>query len=238
MSQNDSAPSRLCILWHLSRSRCRGDSGNEALKAFAETSKERASWEVREELKSEVEMSNRHFSRTLAMQTLYEWDFSKPLSDNEIKGDKVSVLELVKRNLKEFAPEFDDEGFAQSLIFGVFEHRREIDEYIERFAPEWPIGQITVVDRNILRLGIFELIFGREVPAKVAINEAIELAKTFGGESSGRFVNGVLGAIYKNIVSSDENAKAILAGEVSRRTGPALSETKKRSKAMKNLTTR
>ena len=133
------------------------------------------------------------------MQTLYEWDFSHPLATDPTNCNEQALLALAERNLKEFAPEFDDQGFVQSLIVGVLTHLSEIDHYIERYAPEWPIEQITIIDRNVLRLGVFELIFGNEVPAKVAINEAIELAKTFGGESSGRFVNGVLGAIYKDI---------------------------------------
>lgn len=149
-------------------------------------------------------MSNRHLSRTVAMQTLYEWDFSHPLAVDPANSNESALLELSERNLKEFAPEFDDQGFTQSLIVGVLKHLTAIDQYIERYAPEWPIEQITVVDRNVLRLGVFELIFGNEVPSKVAINEAIELAKTFGGESSGRFVNGVLGAIYKDVLGSKE----------------------------------
>lgn len=144
-------------------------------------------------------MSNRHLSRTVAMQTLYEWDFSHPLAADAVNNKKAELLALADRNLKEFAPEFDDQGFVHSLILGVLQNQAAIDKYIEHYAPEWPIDQITIVDRNILRMGVFELIFGKEVPAKVAINEAIELAKTFGGESSGRFVNGVLGAVYKEM---------------------------------------
>lgn len=160
-------------------------------------------------------MSNRHLSRTVAMQTLYEWDFSHPLATDSINRDEQALLSLVERNLKEFAPEFDDQGFARSLIDGVLVHFSEIDQYIERYAPEWPIEQITIIDRNVLRLGIFELIFGHEVPAKVAINEAIELAKTFGGESSGRFVNGVLGAIFKDISPSSDTEKVSVRAEES-----------------------
>ncbi|KKU48078.1 transcription antitermination factor NusB [Candidatus Uhrbacteria bacterium RIFCSPLOWO2_12_FULL_46_10] len=154
-------------------------------------------------------MANRHLSRTVAMQTLYEWDFSHPLSAGAGNNNEAEILALADRNLKEFAPEFDDQGFVHSLILGVLQNQAAIDKYIERYAPEWPIDQITIVDRNILRLGVFELIFGKEVPAKVAINEAIELAKTFGGESSGRFVNGVLGAIYKEIPTTEAGEEVI-----------------------------
>jgi len=136
-------------------------------------------------------MSNRHLSRTMAMQTLYQWDFN---------GQKENNLEaLLEYNLKEFALGFNDEGFAKHLVEGVIKNIKEIDEAIKKYATEWPLEQITIIDRNILRLGIFELKFDPDIPSKVAINEAIEVAKTFGGESSGKFVNGVLGAIYKEM---------------------------------------
>lgn len=135
-------------------------------------------------------MSNRHLARTVAMQTLYEWDFS---------GRTQNLAGLVKHNLAEFAPDFNDGGFSERIVKGVDQHREAIDEVIEKYAPEWPIQQITIVDRNILRIGVYELKFAKDIPPKVAINEAIELAKSFGGESSGRFVNGVLGAVYKDM---------------------------------------
>ncbi|MBI4426040.1 MAG: transcription antitermination factor NusB [Candidatus Kerfeldbacteria bacterium] len=135
-------------------------------------------------------MSNRHLARTVAMQTLYEWDFH---------GRKRNLVELMRHNLKEFAPDFNDGGFSERIVKGVEQHEAEIDKVIERYAPEWPINQITIVDRNILRIGVYELKFTKDIPPKVAINEAIELAKSFGGESSGRFVNGVLGAVFKDM---------------------------------------
>ncbi|MBI4092782.1 MAG: transcription antitermination factor NusB [Candidatus Kerfeldbacteria bacterium] len=135
-------------------------------------------------------MSNRHLARTVAMQTLYEWDFN---------DRKQNLAELLKHNLKEFAPDFNDGGFSERIVKGVEQNQAEIDKVVERYAPEWPIQQITIVDRNILRIGVFELKFVKDIPPKVAINEAIELAKSFGGESSGRFVNGVLGAVYKDM---------------------------------------
>jgi len=139
-------------------------------------------------------MSNRHLSRTIAMQTLYQWDFN---------GQKEESLNsLLENNAKEFAPGFDDEGFAKHLIDGVKKNIKEIDEAIRKYATEWPLEQITIIDRNILRLGIFELKYDPDIPSKVAINEAIEIAKTYGGESSGKFVNGVLGAIFKELAES------------------------------------
>lgn len=135
-------------------------------------------------------MSNRHLARTLALQTLYEWDFMKAKED---------VLSVMKQTKEEFAPEFDDKGFTESIIGGVIQHQQEIDAMIVKYAPEWPLEQITTVDRNVLRIGIYELKYNNDIPPKVAINEAIELAKTFGGDSSGKFINGVLGSIFKDI---------------------------------------
>lgn len=141
-------------------------------------------------------MSNRHLARTVAMQTLYQWDFNGQ--------DKDSLTQYLARNREEFAPGFQDEGFIERLAKGVFDHQKKIDDLIVKYAPEWPLDQINLVDRNILRLGVFELMFTEDIPSKVAINEAIELAKTFGGPSSGKFVNGVLGAIYKDLDEKGE----------------------------------
>lgn len=135
-------------------------------------------------------MSNRHLSRTLALQTLFEWDF---------RGSTDNIASLLEKNQKEFAGEFDDGDFAKNLVRGVLEHQAEIDSVITHYAPEWPLPQITTVDRNVLRLGVFELKYSQDVPPKVAINEAIELAKAFGGDASGRFVNGVLGSLFKDM---------------------------------------
>lgn len=127
------------------------------------------------------------------MQSLYEWDFFG-------KKEK-SLEEIVKRNIKELGPGLEDTTFTFKLADGVKENIAKLDKIIEKSAPEWPVDQITIIDRNILRLGIYELLYSNkdEVPPKVAINESIELAKTFGGESSGKFINGVLGTIYKEI---------------------------------------
>ena len=138
-------------------------------------------------------MANRHLSRSIAMQTLYEWDFRG--QDQAMLGD------LTVHNIKEFGPGLEDDAFIRQLVAGVIKNLAKINQIIIKAAPEWPLDQIAVVDRNVLRLGIYELLFGdyKDVPPKVAINEAIELAKSFGGESSGKFVNGVLGTIYREI---------------------------------------
>ena len=138
-------------------------------------------------------MASRHLSHSIAMQSLYEWDFNGKKSD--------SLDKIVERNIKEYGPGLEDMGFIKQIIKGVTEHMPKIDKIIEKSAPEWPIEQITIVDRNVLRIGLYELLYANkeEVPPKVAINEAIELAKSFGGESSGKFINGVLGTVYKEI---------------------------------------
>ena len=145
-------------------------------------------------------MSSRHLSRSIVMQSLYEWDFY---------DKKPDLKKIVEKNIKEFGPGLEDKNFIWQLIDGIINHLEEIDKIIEKAAPEWPLDQINIIDRNVLRIGLFELLYAKkeEVPPKVAINEAIELAKSFGGESSGRFVNGVLGTIYKEIGGSENSNK-------------------------------
>ena len=138
-------------------------------------------------------MANRHLSRSIVLQSLFEWDLNAL--------DKKATADVLERNVSEFAPNKTDKPFMDKLLDGVMAKQSELDLVIEKAAPDWPIDRISPVDRNILRLGLYELLFAdrKEVPAKVAINEAIELAKKFGGENSSRFVNGVLGAVYKEI---------------------------------------
>lgn len=137
-------------------------------------------------------MSHRYLSRTIAVQTLFELDFRQYGIDK--------LAEVLHYNFEEFAPEFHDDGFAEELVRGVLVRKGEIDPLITKYATEWPLENITIVDRNILRLGIFEILFHENVPARVAINEAIELAKAYGGPASSKFVNGVLGSLYKDIL--------------------------------------
>ena len=149
-------------------------------------------------------MANRHLSRSIVLQTLFEWDFRQNSTSLEKKGYEFADEEIkiaLKRNLNEFAPGLEDDVFVFSLTEEIIKKQKVVDEIIEKAAPDWPIDKISVVDRNILRIGLTELLFGdrTQVPPKVAINESIELAKTFGGENSGKFVNGVLGAVYKEI---------------------------------------
>lgn len=148
-------------------------------------------------------MANRHLSRSIVLQTLFEWDFgSKTVSQTK---------DIFERNTKEFAEGHGDFSFMDNLLKGILEKRKDIDLIIEKAAPDWPIDKISVIDRNILRIGLYELLFAdrSQVPPKVAINEAIELSKTFGGETSSKFVNGVLGAVYKELgePGKDETSK-------------------------------
>src|SRR3989338_5511643 len=132
-------------------------------------------------------MANRHLARSIVPQTLYEWDF------RELPAKAAPAL--LKRDIAEFAPGLTDSEFLDELLENILSKREDLDRIIAKAAPDWPLEKISIVDRNVLRLGLYELLFSdkAEVPAKVAINEAIELAKTFGGERSGKFVNGVLG---------------------------------------------
>ena len=145
-------------------------------------------------------MANRHLSRSIVLQTLFEWDFMSSREKSGVWDDK-KIKEALNRNLKEFAPGLEDDDFVFSLTEEILKRCEVIDEIIKKAAPDWPLDKISIVDRNILRIGLTELLFGdrNQVPPKVAINEAIELAKTFGGENSSKFVNGVLGAVYKEI---------------------------------------
>lgn len=147
-------------------------------------------------------MANRHLSRSIVLQTLFQWDFSG--------ASEESVSTTLEENAREFAPNTGDFSFMANLIHGILEKQDKLDAIIVEAAPDWPLDKISTVDRNILRLGLYELLFSsrEEVPPKVAINESIELAKSFGGESSGRFINGVLGAVYKEMGEPGKNDKS------------------------------
>jgi len=162
-------------------------------------------------------MASRHLARSIVLQSLFEWDFYQQLNqganERRKKGEDVKNVpqkrdldEVIVRNLDHFGGEFDEKGFAKKLIKGVVDKLEKIDKIIQSSAPERPIGQLSIIDRNVLRIGLYELIYQdkNEVPPKVAINEAIELGKNFGGPSSGKFINGVLGTVYKEMQESGE----------------------------------
>lgn len=158
-------------------------------------------------------MATRHLIRSIILQSLYEWDFYK---------QKEELTAVIERNLVEFGAGIDEPEFAWKLINGVIAHMPEIDNIIRRAAPQWPLEQIPVIDRNVLRIGLYELLFADhdEIPEKVAINEAIELAKNFGGPNSGKFINGVLGTVYKEIHQTEDAAESAKPTKKTKKSEP------------------
>lgn len=151
--------------------------------------------------------SNRHLGRIVALQSLYEYEFRTQVEDT-----KVDIDEIFSRNIERYKTEIDDVEFIKNLISGVTTNVASLDETLGPIAPEWPIDQIARIDRSILRLGLYELLHCADhVPPKVAINEAVELAKAFGSDNSSKFINGVLGTAYRTLVeekSDDVSGKA------------------------------
>ena len=145
-------------------------------------------------------MATRHLARTIVLQSLYEWDFY---------NQKADLIRIVERNLEELGQGMDEPDFVWRIVKGVAEHLPGIDKIIERAAPEWPVNQIAIIDRNILRIGLYELLYAdkQEVPPKVAINEAIEIAKSYGGVNSPKFINGVLGTVYREMEAKNTVTK-------------------------------
>ena len=145
-------------------------------------------------------MSNRHLARSIVMQVLYQWDF---------RGRPSAALPaIVEQTVQEFGTGLkENKTYIADTVDAVIEKLPDIDKKIAGFADNWPIDQMTIIDRNILRIGVYELFFNDAIPAKVAINEAIELAKNYGGPSSGKFVNGILGAMYKEIKEDEPQNK-------------------------------
>jgi N utilization substance protein B len=145
--------------------------------------------------------SNRHLGRIVALQTLYEFEFRKESAD-----DSAEVAEILSRNLERYETAIDDTKFVETLVEGVLKEQKALDEKIQPIAPDWPIEQIARIDRNILRIGVYELLHqAKVVPPKVVINEAVELAKAFGSDNSSKFVNGVLGTAYRTLIEGAEN---------------------------------
>ena len=142
-------------------------------------------------------MATRHLARSIVLQSLYEWDFL---------DKKENLIKIVERNMGEFGPGIDEPEFVLRIAQGVKEHIDKIDAIIAKAAPEWPLERIAIIDRNALRIGLYELLYANpeEVPPKVAINEAIEIVKSYGGPNSGKFINGVLGTVYKELEARAE----------------------------------
>lgn len=175
--------------------------------------------------------SNRHLGRIIAMQTLYEFDFRS----SHAAETKPNLAEILDRNLAVYAENVDDTDFVQDLVTGTHKNEAKIDGLIAPAAPDWPIDQIAKIDRAVLRLAIYELVIRRDVPPKVAINEAVELAKAFGGDNSSRFVNGVLGTIYRqsDFYEPEEDKKPAAKPPKPVKSEPDVSETPDDAKAQK-----
>lgn len=148
--------------------------------------------------------SNRHLGRIVTLQTLYEVEFRTQSADPTVNAD-----EIMARNMERYESAIDDTDFVGELVHGVLDKQAELDEKLQPMAPEWPLGQIARIDRSILRLGLFELLFRADVvPPKVVINEAVELAKAFGSDNSSKFINGVLGTAYRTLVEGGQKTDA------------------------------
>lgn len=146
--------------------------------------------------------SNRHLGRIVALQTLYEFEFRTQSGDAS-----ADISEILDRNIARYETAIDDTKFVSALVKGVLKQQQDLDAKIQPIAPDWPIEQIARIDRNILRMGVYELLHQADVvPPKVAINEAVELAKAFGSDNSSKFVNGVLGTAYRTLIEGADNA--------------------------------
>ncbi len=156
--------------------------------------------------------SNRHLCRIIALQSLYEYDFRNSLDIDELTTD---VDEVLVRNIEVYKDAIDEADFIKDLVLGTIKNQEKIDAMIVPAAPEWPLDQIAKIDRSILRMSIYELLIKKDVPPKVAINEAVELAKEFGGDNSSKFINGVLGTIFRqsDLYDPKEDKRASKAKE-------------------------
>lgn len=151
--------------------------------------------------------SNRHLGRIVALQTLYEFEFRSQSGDPDVNVD-----EILGRNLARYEAAIDDTAFVKDLVEGVLAARDELDAKLQPIAPEWPLEQIARIDRSVLRLGLYELLHRSDkVPPKVAINEAVELAKAFGSDNSSKFINGVLGTAFRTLLGESDNAETTKA---------------------------
>ena len=145
--------------------------------------------------------SNRHLGRIVALQTIYEYEFRTQVGDQTVRAE-----EILTRNLGKYKSSVEDTDFVRARVDGVIAKMTELDDTLRPLAPEWPIEQIARIDRTVLRLGLYELLHSKDsVPPKVAINEAVELAKAFGSDNSGKFVNGVLGTAFRTLIEDADH---------------------------------
>lgn len=148
--------------------------------------------------------SNRHLGRIVALQTLYEYEFRRQSEDAAL-----DLNEVLTRNIERYNESIDDKDFVKNLVDGVLEHQEDLDAKLQPMAPGWPLDQIARIDRNVLRIGLYELLYKADsVPPKVVINEAVELAKAFGSDNSSKFINGVLGTAFRTLVEAGDQSDA------------------------------
>jgi len=177
--------------------------------------------------------SNRHLGRIVALQTLYERDFRV----EDCEDVTFDLEQVLARNINRYSEVIDDRPFIEGLVKGVLKQQSEIDAVLQPLAPEWPIKQIAKIDRAILRIGLYELLYATDAPPKVVINEAVELAKAFGSDNSSKFVNGVLGSAYRQKEGSDTPetpAKAAKAPKKASAKAKATKVTKAKSPQKKS----
>ena len=173
--------------------------------------------------------SNRHLGRIIALQSLYEYEFRSKAGDASADIDSI-----VAKNIEPYAKALGDVDFVHDLAHGVFDEMEELDKELQPLAPEWPISSISSIDRNVLRIGLFELTRRQDkVPPKVAINEAVELAKAFGSDNSSKFINGVLGTAYRNI-GGEDNRKHAESEKTKEEAAPAETESEQASEESKD----
>lgn len=173
--------------------------------------------------------SNRHLGRIVALQTLYEYDFRVSSEDNSAVLDKI-----LDRNVSRYKETIDDKTFIDKLVHGVDKNAKKLDEIIGPIAPEWPVEQIARIDKVVLRIALYELLIDDDVPPKVVINEAVELAKAFGGDNSSKFINGVLGTAFK----MKEEGKLDLAKTTKKKKTPTKKKPATKKKTTKKATTK
>ena len=164
--------------------------------------------------------SNRHLGRIVCLQSLYEYEFR-----HDAKDENVDIDTIVAKNIEPYEKALGDTDFVRKLTKGVYDHADELDKALQPIAPEWPIASISSIDRNILRMGLYELTYTQdEVPPKVAINEAVELAKAFGSDNSSKFVNGVLGTVFRDQEEKHKNAKSEKKSKADSKSAPTSSD--------------
>ncbi len=177
--------------------------------------------------------SNRHLGRIVALQTLYEYDFRMTVTEQTVE-----LADILDRNISRYKETIDDKAFINNLVTGVEKNTQKLDETIGPIAPEWPVDQIARIDKIILRMSLYELLIDDDVPPKVVINEAVELAKAFGGDNSSKFINGVLGTAYrqKTEESEDKSKKKPAKKSKSKKTSKKAAPKKKPAKSKKKST--